>query len=36
MEENVKNQLDQIGNLVDAKIEKAFHNAKDSATGEIE
>lgn len=36
MEENVKKQLDQIGDLVDAKIEKAFHNAKDSANGEIE
>lgn len=36
MEENVKKHLDQIGDLVDAKIEKAFHNAKDSATGEIE
>ena len=36
MEENVKKHLDEIGNIVDAKIEKAFHNAKESATGEIE
>ena len=36
MEENVKKQLDQIGDLVDAKIEKAFHSAKDNAKGEVE
>jgi len=36
MEENVKKQLDQIGSLVDAKIEKAFNNAQDNAKGEIE
>ena len=36
MDENVKNQLDQIGNIVDEKIEKAFHQAKDNAKGEME
>ena len=36
MDENVKKQLDQIGDLVDSKIEKAFHAAKDNANGEIE
>lgn len=36
MTEEVKNQLDQIGNIVDAKIEKAFESAKDNANGEIE
>ena len=36
MEENVKNQLDQIGNIVDEKIEKAFNQAKDNAKGEME
>jgi len=36
MEENLKNQLDQIGNIVDEKIEKAFNQAKDNAKGEME
>lgn len=36
MDENLKKQLDQIGDLVDSKIEKAFHAAKDNANGEIE
>ena len=36
MNEELKNQLDQIGNLVDSKIEKAFHSAQDNAKGEIE
>ncbi len=33
MEENVKNQLDQLGNLIDAKIEKATGQALESANG---
>lgn len=36
MSEEIQKQLDQIGNLVDAKIEKAFGAAKDNAKGEIE
>ena len=36
MTEEVKNQLDQIGNLVDEKIEKAFNAAQDNAKGEVE
>lgn len=36
MNEEIKNELDQIGNLVDSKIEKAFNSAKDNAKGEIE
>ncbi len=36
MSEDVKNQLDQIGDLVDGKIEKAFNAAKDNAKGEVE
>jgi len=36
MSEEIKNQLDDIGNLVDSKIEKAFGQAKDNAKGEIE
>ena len=36
MDENIKNQLDQIGNLVDSKIEKAFNAAQDNAKGEVE
>ena len=36
MNEELKNQLDQIGNLVDSKIEKAFNSAKDNARGEVE
>ena len=36
MTEEVKNQLDQIGNIVDQKIEKAFNAAQDNANGEVE
>ena len=36
MSEEIKNQLDDIGNLVDSKIEKAFGQAKDNAKGEVE
>jgi len=36
MNEEIKNQLDQIGDLVDSKIEKAFSSAQDNAKGEVE
>lgn len=36
MDNEIKNQLDQIGNIVDEKIEKAFNQAKDNAKGEME
>jgi len=36
MNEETKKQLDQIGDIVDAKIEKAFHSAQDNAKGEVE
>lgn len=36
MNEDLKNQLDQIGSIVDQKIEKAFNQAKDNAKGEYE
>ena len=36
MEENIKNQLDQIGSLVDEKIAKASGQAIDNAKGEME
>ena len=36
MNEEIKKELDQIGDLVDSKIEKAFESAKDNAKGEIE
>ncbi len=36
MQEEIQKHLDQIGDVVDAKIEKAFHAAKDNAKGEIE
>ena len=36
MNDEIKKELDQIGNLVDSKIEKAFNSAKDNAKGEIE
>ena len=36
MNEEIKKELDQIGDLVDSKIEKAFGQAKDNAKGEIE
>jgi len=36
MNEDIKKELDQIGDIVDSKIEKAFESAKDNAKGEIE
>lgn len=36
MNEEVKQQLDQIGNIVDAKIEKAFNQSQENVKGEIE
>jgi len=36
MNEDIKNQLDQLGDLVDSKIEKAFNSAKDNAKGLVE
>jgi len=36
MDENTKNQLDQIGDIVDSKIEKAFKSSQDNAKGEVE
>jgi len=36
MQEEIQKHLDQIGNVVDAKIEKAFGAAQDNAKGEIE
>ena len=36
MQEEIQKHLDQIGDVVDAKIEKAFHAAQDNAKGEIE
>ena len=36
MNDEIKKELDQIGNLVDSKIEKAFGQAKDNAKGEVE
>jgi len=36
MSDDIKKQLDQIGDIVDAKIEKAFNASKDNANGEIE
>lgn len=36
MEENVKKQLDQIGDLIDAKLEKAHGQALESATGKAD
>jgi HK97 family phage major capsid protein len=36
MNEEVKKELDQIGDLVDSKIEKAMNAAQDNAKGEIE
>ena len=36
MNEETKKHLDQIGDLVDAKIEKAFESAKDNAVREVE
>ena len=36
MEENVKNQLDQLGNIIDEKIEKATGQALESATGKAD
>ena len=36
MDENVKNQLDQLGNIIDDKIEKANGQALENAKGEID
>ena len=36
MNEEIKKELDQIGDIVDSKIEKAFESAKDNAKGEVE
>lgn len=36
MEDNIKKELDQIGSIVDERIEKAFNQAKDNAKGEME
>ena len=36
MDDNLKKELDQIGNIVDERIEKAFNQAKDNAKGEME
>ena len=36
MEENVKKQLDQIGDLIDAKLEKAHGQALESANGKAD
>ncbi len=36
MNDEIKKELDQIGDLVDSKIEKAFNSAQDNAKGEIE
>ena len=36
MDENVKNQLDQLGDIIDAKLEKAHGQAVDSATGKAD
>lgn len=36
MEENVKNQLDQLGNIIDAKIEKANGQVLENANGKID
>lgn len=36
MEENVKNQLDQLGNIIDEKIEKAAGQALESANGKAD
>ena len=36
MEEDVKNQLDQLGNIIDEKIEKATGQALESANGKAD
>lgn len=36
MNDEIKKELDQIGDIVDSKIEKAFESAKDNAKGEVE
>ena len=36
MEENVKKQLDQLGDIIDAKLEKAHGQAVESATGKAD
>ena len=35
MEKDIQKQLDQFGDVVDSKIEKAFNQSKDNAKGEI-
>lgn len=34
--ENIKNQIDELGNLIDAKLEKAYGQAVESATGKAD
>tara|TARA_Y100000289_G_scaffold12211_1_gene11318 strand:- start:1673 stop:2869 length:1197 start_codon:yes stop_codon:yes gene_type:complete len=36
MEENLKNELDQLGDIIDAKLEKAHGQAVESATGKAD
>ena len=36
MEDNVKKQLDQLGNIIDEKIEKANGQVLENANGKIE
>ncbi len=36
MDDNLKKELDQIGNIVDERIEKAINQAKENAKGEME
>ena len=36
MTENVKKELDQLGDIIDAKLEKAHGQAVESATGNYE
>ncbi len=36
MQEDVKNQLDQLGDVIDAKLEKAYGQAVESATGKAD
>lgn len=36
MDENTKKQLDQLGDIIDAKLEKAHGQAVDSATGKAD
>ena len=34
--ENFKNQIDELGNLIDSKLEKAYGQAVESATGKAD